>query len=514
MPRVTADEINTQKHVRFFYQPGGPGVNNGLKYGGQDGQYLNIESASNPRSGGINPINVQDPSRIGAYRRVGRSVDAPDFPTASVTFLQAKDQLPRHLTTLGDCLTNFYQVVGDCRDLSDFQNGWSSYIKVFSLGENTELEEAGGSFDSDEMLEDSLEYTFGSVYNIGKLGFGDKATTEVYSEVIDVVYGSRVRCQGCGPSDNGTSLMYAVANNTVASVGQAPSVFYSTDGGSSWTEVALTGSASTDVPRAIDIAGNYLVVLYDDGSTGGYFYAEINNITGAPGTWSQLTTGFVAGFAPSDMWVSSPREIWICGEGGYIYKVESISSGATVKDSANATAEDLKRIDGLDEIIVATAANGKVVLSTNRGETWATTDADPSANNLNALWVWDDFSWWVGDAAGNVYYSLDQGATWTEKVINSSGTAVYDIYFASPECGYIAYITAGPVAKLATTMNGGRDWTESSPRLNNWPVSDRANRLAAPEVGNLNVAVNNLLVGGLAGNGSDGLLLVATAPVK
>lgn len=514
MPKVTADEVLTQKHVRFFTQPGGPSPANSLLYSGIDGAYLNIESADNPRSGGINPINVHDPRVSGRYRRVGRSVDPPDFPTFSTQFLQKKNALPRHLTTLGDCVTNFYQVVGDCKDLSDFVNGWTAYVKIMSYAENTSQTEAGGAFDGDEQLMDELEWTAANVYNVGSLAFGEKAAVDVYSEVIDIVYGSRVQCGNCGPADNGTQLIYAVVNNVIASPGEAPDVYYSLDGGATWTNQSITAAVATDVPVAIDVVGNYLVVLFDDGATGGYYYTELNNVNGAPSSaWTKVTTGFVQ--APTDMFVRSARSVWVSAEAGYIYKIENLSQGAIVKDNGSATSENLARIHGLEDLVVAVGANGAVVYSLNNGITFSATSTDPSSDDNQAVSVVDEYLWYVGDDAGNVFYTRDQGISWTEIAgIVGAATAVQDIIFATDEVGYIAYITAGPVAGIATTFNGGADWTRTSPRLLNIPTADRFNRLAIPEVPNLNVAANNIAVGGLAGNGSDGIILVAAAPVS
>ena len=311
MPKITADEINTQKHVRWFVQPGGPGPFNPSYYSGQDNAYMTIETADNPRTGGISPINVHDPTRVGVYRRIGRSVEAADFPSATVLFYQSKNVLPRHLTTLPDCFSNFYMVVGDCRDLSDFVNGWSSYVKVFSIGEVTEITEAGSAFDSDDALQDELQYTYNAIYNVGKLGFGEEAAVEVYSELIDVTFGNRVQCGSCGPADNGTKLIYAVSDNTIASVGEPPAITYSTNGKDGpWTTTNINGAASTDVPKAIAVVGQFLIVVFEDAAAGGYFYAEINAITGVPGTFTKMATGFVSGKAPQAVYVASAREIW------------------------------------------------------------------------------------------------------------------------------------------------------------------------------------------------------------
>lgn len=508
MNKIPENQIITKSMIRFFVQPGGAGPENEILAGGVSGTYMNIESVANPVSGGISPINVQDPSRANKYLQVGEQVDPPDFATFTVQFTQHKGNLPRHLVTLGECPTNFYQVAGECSDLTDFLGGWSAYTKVMSNASPTNATEGGSSFDSGEQVMDEIEYTSkGGVFNLGKLGIGEFGAVTVYSEVIDIVYGSQETCGNCGPSNDGTRWIYALMKNTVASTGQAPSFSYSVDYGVTFTDLAITGSASTDVPVATAIVGNYLVAVFDDGATGGYFYAEINKITGIPGAFTKVITGFVTGKAPTDIYVNSASLIWFSAKGGYIYKSTSISGGVTPVNAGAATTNQLNRIDGLGEIIVCVGASGTVVVSLNKGETFNTTTSNPSANSLNAVSVNGQYLWWVGDSTGDVYYTLTQGYNWTQKNIPSI-TAVQDIVFANQEVGWIIGTSAGPTAEIYTTWNGGYSWTNSTPRILNFPTFDRANRIAVPNSSNRNTNVNNIALAGLGGNGTDGIILL------
>lgn len=514
MQKPSGDEVITQKHIRFFIQPGGPHPNNQVIYAGVQNAYFNIENIEAPVRGGISPINVHDPRRIGQYRQVGNSIEAPEFATFTVQFLQLHGALPRHLITGPDCETNFYKVAGRCKDPSDFLNGWESYVSVASKALQMNSTEAGGAFDSDDMLQDEVEYTaIGGKHNVGKLGFSEKGATQVYSEIIDVTFGNRVQCGNCGPSDNGTKLAYAVARNTVASPGQAPSIFYSVDTTVTWTEQSITGAVSTDVPTAIDVVGQYVVVVFDNGTTGGYFYSAINAITGIPSsTWTKVTTGFVSGAAPQDIYVASASEIWFCAKAGYIYLSTSIQSGVSVKDNGSTTANQLNRIHGVSEVIVAVGNSGTVIYSLTKGETFSVVTNAPSANTLQAVLVMGPYLWWTGDSSGDVFWTDTQGLTaWTEKVIDSGFTSIYDLVAANHEVLYVAAIKSGPVGYVYSSWNGGYSWSGSSPRILNTPTYDRPNRIAVPDVPNQGVANNNLLVGGLAGNGSDGILLYATA---
>jgi len=258
--------------------------------------------------------------------------------------------------------------------------------------------------------------------------------------------------------------------------------------------------------------GRYLVVLFSDATTGGYFYSEINSITGVPSsTWTKVTTGFVSSKQPNDMWVNNAREVWFAGAGGYIYRSTSITTGVSVLDAGNAVATDLQRIHGSDELIVAVGDGGKVVVSLNRGETFATTTADPTANGLQAVSVVGNYLWWTADDNGGIFYSQDQGASWTTASFPSTVNEVFDILFVTPEVGYISTATSDPTATLYATMDGGYSWTTTDPRILNFPVFDNGLRLAAPNVSNTNTVVNNLAIAGLAGDGSDGIILVGKA---
>ncbi len=518
MPLPTADQIITQQHKRYFYQFNAAAPENPIKYGGQDGQFLTIENATRPK-GDITPINVGNPGKFKSFRKVGREVSAPDFDTFTVNFLEFHNGIPKQLYNMADCLTTFYEVTGKCKDPSVLTREVSDYIKIYSNGEVTSDTAGGGAFDSDSMVQDDLDYTaLSGVYLIAGLPVGEKAAAEVASEVIDIIYGDRVRCADCGPNDDGTNLIYGVLNNTVASPGIGPSIIYSLDGGLTWTVVAINGSTSNDIPVAIELVGQTLIVVFNDGLTGGYFAATINDITGIPGTFVKVITGFVSGNGPNDVYVANPREVFFCGTGGYVYKSESILSGVSVLDAAATTTENLNRIDGSEETIVAVGDGAAIIFSTNRGETFSVASNAPASFSIDALEVLDEFRWWIGDDEGDVLWTNNRAETaWNEVTlpVAVAGTlaTIQDIVFATSEVGYIAAATAAPAATFFATLNGGRTW-EADASVNTFPTLDRVNRLAFPRVSNQAVAANNLAFAGLAGNGTDGIILIGVAPIR
>lgn len=512
---LTADQIVTNKHKRIFRQPGGARPNNSVQYSGVESQYLSITGVSNPVSGGISPIRVPHPTRIGQYQQVGRSVEPADFATATVEVMERHGSIPFTLADLS-CPQNYYIPTGKCKDLSDFLRGWSDYIEVYSgalvtdvdLGDRTQ-------YDADDGVMDSLSVTLEAVYAIGKLGFGDNATAQIDREVVAVVYGNNVQCGDCGPADDGTNRIYAVTKPSGAgSPGLPAEVVYTLDGGANWTNVNIDSFGANEEPLDIDIVGQYLVVLGADA----IFYAALNEGTGAPGAFTKVTTGFVAANSPRDMFVASPREIYFSGDGGYIYKATDITSGVSVISAASATSNDLLRIHGAsDGTLVAVGADSVVVKSINRGETWATTTVEPYgiALDVSAVLVLDEQRYWVGSAnSGRLAYTLNGGESWTEKGFSGAGAGtIRDIVAATNEVLYFSHDTNTPTGRIFSSWNGGADWTNESPRIQNLPVFDRGTRLALPYGAHPTVASNNLAVAGLAGNGTDGILLLGVAAI-
>jgi hypothetical protein len=503
MPNLIADEIITQKHKRLFIQYGGAKPTNETKYYGQDAQYMSVEGVSLPESGGIDPIWVHDPSRIGKYRLIGRTITAPDLANATLLMREKHGVIPRQLLT-ESCPFNLYEPTGKCKDLSDFLQGWSDYVLVYSGALVTDKDlGARTSWDADDAIEDSLSITLAEVYPVGQLGFGEEAATTIFRAVVDVVYGNALSCYCEDP----TKFVYAVTGANAGSPGLPAEVVYTVDGGGSWATAPIAGIGAAEDALAIDLVGNYLVVIGLDA----IYYAEINQDTGVPGAFTKVGTGFVAAGSPTDLYVASPREVWFCGDGGYIYKSTDITAGVTVISAGDATASDLNRIHGVEETIVAVGDTGAVIKSTNRGLTWATTTASPVAANLTAIWVLDDKRFWVGSATGFVYYTLNGGESWTSQAFSGSGAGqVNDIVFATNEVGYISHSTAVPAARIFSTWDGGSDWTNAKPRILNLPTFDHAYRLAVPKW-DAGIAANNIAVAGLAGNGTDGILLLGIA---
>lgn len=514
MSKPGAELIVTQKHRRAFSQRGGPRPDFPVRYAGPDEAYMVIDDDDNPVRGGTSPVRVHSTKRRGAFDLIATSQEAPDLPSGSISFMHKHGGVPWVDFDLS-CYNNFYELVGTCKRPDDKINGWTDYVKIYSYGQGgTRTDSGNTSQDSDDASMTQVDWTYQSIYKLGALNFGNVAAVEVEREVIDVVYGSTIECGTCGPVDDGAKRIYALTKSSGAgSPGTPAEVVYTTDGGVTWANVNITGLGGTVDPTAIEMVGNYLVVL--DTAGNGYWYAEINVLTGVPGTWTNVTAGFVAAKQPNDIYVVSPNEVYFCGEGGYIYKSADIPSGVTVINAGSATTSDLVRIHGYNDTIVAVGESGAIIRSLNRGATFATATTTPTNATIRALLVLDDYRIWIGTSGGLVYYTINGGETWTLQSLPGGTLAIIDdIVAATDEVIHIAARTATPTGRLITTWYGGESWASSATatqRIQSLPTANRFNRIAVPRDVDATTAANHIALGGLSGGGVDGILTLGVA---
>lgn len=509
---INADELVKVQQKRNYIQFGGAFPGNALLYAGQGAQYLFVDSADLSETGNIDPIWVPDPNVPGKYRLAGRKYAPSALPKATITMLEKHGAIPRQLQRIG-CQFNLYEATGACNDLSDILAGWTDYVLIYSGAITTDKGLGARTVrDADNQMEDKISVILSAIYPVGGLGFGAQASAQIDREVADVVYGSKLQCGNCGGAqDDGTQKIYSVTKSSGAgSPGLPAEVQYTLNGGLTWFESQITGIGATADPAAIDVVGTYLVVLVPSESA--YYYAQLN-IAGVPGTWTKVTAGFTT--QPNDMFVVSPREVWFCGNSGYVYKSTDVTAGVSTINAGAATSNHLLRIAAVDEAVVAVGKSSTVIRSVNRGLTFSTVVTAPSLVlvDLAALAVLSANYFWVGTLnSGRLLYTQDGGTSWTEKAFSGSGSgSVRDIQFATQEVGYFLHDTPTPTARMFATIDGGPDWGIGSQRILNWPTFNRANRVAFPKDIDPSIDSNYVAIAGLDGGGTDGLLLLGGA---
>ncbi len=505
--KPTADQVVTQKHLRAFVQRGGPRPTNVVRYAGADEQYLAMGDAKNDVSGGQKAQWAHDPRRRGGYRMIGMTNEPGDIPSATITFHR------RHsgLTWLGGALTcpvNFYELAGTCTPPDNFRTGWDDFVTVYSngmAGKRSHKSRAG--LDKDELLADEIEFAFGAIYDLGAIAVGSLSSTLITRPIIDAMFGGSETCSNCGIADDGMQRLYLLqqSNGTVAA-----NVVWSGDGGTTWAASAITGLAVATTVDAIAVAGTTLIVCVSASATQGYYISDVNPLTGAPGSWTFVTAGFAASSGPTDIYVAAPNDVYFSGKLGAIYRSTDLATG--VRQISSTIATDLTRISGDDQgTIVAVGVSGGIVISLDRGATWAT-PLTALTGDLTALAVLDPYRYWVGNSAGALSATVNGGVTWLAAT-PAGITLINDIVVATDEVLHIAAGASATEARLLTTYDGGASWIPAGvgKRLSSLPVFNIAKRLALPAASSAQTSANALVIAGTDGAGTGGKALLGRA---
>lgn len=506
------NELLKTQQIRAFFQPGGAGPENRKYFAGQDMAYLRITGVSNPQLGGVDGYFVPVPNRVDAYKSAATLVKPPDLPKANLILTDKHGAIPRQYVA-NNCRFTLYEVASNCRDLSDFYNGWTDYMMVYPDGRITTKDHGDRTSMDDKVVETTLAVTFArSLYPVGSVVFGTEPAVLTLTIINDVTFGPGASCADCGVDNDGTKWTYAGATGAAAA---KPIVWWSNDGGKTVNSALITPAVNAEAITAITTMGNRLVVLSKVGGTtiSALYWADLNPYTGAPGTFTKVTTGFLAAGQCNEMLSLSSSELWLCGDGGYIYYTNDVTSGVQVSSAGATVTANLLRIDGNSDILVATGATGASIKSTNRGQQWTPLTVAPSANSLQALSVVDQFNYIVGDSAGGVYYTKNGGESWGTKTLETF-LAVQDIVMVTREVGWLAGTITGPVAHLWYTLDGGNSWSRTGSRVaGNYVTHSTASRIAVPTGADVTLQANTVLIGGNATVTTTGLIIVGSAGI-
>lgn len=413
--------------------------------------------------GDITPVRIPDPKQYGRFVTVDKIKGQPGLPSTTLEFRTTRNASAMLALTRKGCAIDLQIHVGACKDPSDFDLGWEK-IHVFEDADFTNYSTSElGAFDADQEIQvmETLDLTGQDYYEVTPLAFSGMAETQIVQEVLGVAICDSKTCGACGIPSDGCQRIFAVQSPVGASPGLTSELVFSIDGGSTWSEQNITSLPANRAiaARGIACVGPYLVVVSNTDCS--IHYALITDILlGTPG-WTRIATGLTcAAGAPNAIFSLGRTQSWIVGDGGYIYGVTDVTSGAVVQSSGGVTSQNLKAIHGYDEQnLVAVGASNAIVLTRNGGTTWTlvTGPSGQAAVQANSVFMRTENEWLVGYNDGTVFYTIDGGANWSQKVVPGALTVIDKISFATRSVGYIAGHTA-TVGKILRTINGGNTW--------------------------------------------------------
>ena len=454
-------------------------------------------------AGDITRIECPDPDAYGKFVEKGNIQGAQERFTSELVGRYAAD-LKSDLLRLAKarCAVDVQLHFGACTNPSDF----NKYTKAL-IFEDTSLTgfntDQLGAVESGEgaATNETSAISAQDVYEVIPLSFAERGGDVVTNPVMDVVICDNPSCGDCDVESDGCQKIYAVATASPGSEGTAPDVIYSVDKGVNFASAEITTLGASDTVNGIACLGDDIVVVSN--SIASLHYKDKDDL-GTFGDWSEITTGFVTGGEPNDIW-SVGTYAFIVGDGGYVYGTEEPGAGVTVLDAGVATTENLAKVHAISEEYAVAVGASNAVVYTENGSIWQAVTGPSAAVNLTAVWVKSKDEWWVGNASGDVYYTLDRGVTWTECTSLpglASYTDVDDIAFATASVGYISAVHTGPKGRILRTIDGGYSWVVLPEQAGTMPTNVAMTAIAGCRFD------ANFVVGVGSKDASDGIIVI------
>jgi len=454
--------------------------------------------------GPITAIRQPSASRYGAYDVIDTYRGAPDLPSISIEQYMQDVVSQLLLVANKGCAVDLQIHFGECTQ-PDVFNGWA-LVRILedAKPQNFSTTPLGALTPDDEApIMETLNLVGSRLYDVRQLRPEEQASSEVTDPVVAIVICDSATCGNCGLPSDGCQVVFVLGGGTSGSPGLPAELNYTSDGGATWGTTTIASLGLAEAPDAMACVGTNLVVVSEDSES--LHYAPIADILNGTETWTEVTTGFAVGGGPRAIVSLGSNLTWIAGAGGYVYFTDNIEDGVEVQVAGTLTAQNLNDIRAADENNIVVVGDANVVLtSVSGGLTWSLVTGPVAGVNLNTVAMQSAYQMLIGTAGGELWYSVDGGANWTEKNFSGSGAGVVrDLQFSSKNVGYMAHDTAAPAGRILRTIDGGNSWVilpeEQGQSI---PANDQITALAAcPD------NVNLVYGGGVAANGTDGFLV-------
>lgn len=451
-------------------------------------------------------IKIPDPNAYGSFLRVGKIPGEPEDPSLTIMARYTMDLSDLLKLAKDGCDHTLHIHMGRCKDPKDFNRGWEKIAILEKARVTSYGTDDLGALEPGEraIVNEEVPFTGEDYYEVKPLVFSEQAAAQVVQEIVDIVICDSKSCGFCGIPSDGCSIVFALTMSAGGSPGLSAEIIYTEDGGSNWGDTNVSTLAANEDPDALACVGIYLVVVSTESNS--LHYAEIADILDGTEVWAEVTTGFVVGGEPRDIFSLGSSSTWIVGAGGYVYFTADPTGGVTVQTAGGVVTDPLNAIHGIDILnLVAVGNSNAVIYTRDGGSTWASVTGPAVGVNLNTVWMASETEWWVGSAAGNLYYTRDSGVSWSTKTFSGSGAGVVrDIVFVTPSVGYMAHDTAAAAGRIFRTIDGGYSWYIMPEGTASIPTNDKINAVA------ICTDPNIIYAGGLGGNAIDGIIVKAS----
>jgi hypothetical protein len=382
--------------------------------------------------GDVTIVECQSPDEYGSFDTIAEYFGPQEPFSMSLTGRYALDVASDLLRIAKrGCETDVQIHFGQCQDPSSFNDFSKALILEVARLTNWSAGDLGAlSSDQNAVVDESTDLSGRRMYEVLPLSAAERDSDVVHNPLEDVVICSKAKCgDECDDEDDGCEIIFAVS--------------------------------------------------FDDGAL--HYKTKTAILAGTAGGWTRTTEGGVPGGLPINIW-SVGLYAFLVGANGTVYGFSNPIIGMTVLDEGEATEEDLLGVHALDKLFAVAVGENNTVIYTKTQDTWEAVDgpAGGAGDNNTCVWCKDKQEWWIGNDAGEIYYTLDGGDSWVEMDnVPVTFTGIDDIQFSTDSVGYIAGTITGPVGVVIRTFDGGYSWVAIPEGVGTLPDQDGINAIAA-----------------------------------
>lgn len=215
---------------------------------------------------------------------------------------------------------------------------------------------------------------------------------------------------------------------------------------------------------SLDTATGKKLIAFRSESIAGQ-HAEASYSTDDGETWTDVEVGTVDDQTIQD-YALAGGNIVVVASGGYIYVSEDFGDSYSAMESAVETSEDLLDIDFYDKDTGYAVGNNNTILRTIEASQgadadWSSLTGPSVGNDLHSVAVNHLGYVFVGDSAGVLWVSEDEGETWIQLRNFGAGTIDWvDFDEKGMYIGGLIWNDATPEGKLYRSEDGGATWQE------------------------------------------------------
>lgn len=436
------------------------------RYGaGQQPEYLGCHDLMDWEIplGDVTLIRCPDPRETGKWIVKGSYQGEPGVPSVVINTL---------MTGISDyledwpCRGNIIVNKQEC-GRRDLLANWKRRLVLYGALKTSEGGGALAARQQSDEAESTQAFTFApmDILKIVQMAGGVQSIAAT-AQLSSLANCSSARCAGvCGAAQLPCDVMWAGSKFIAGSTLDKADVWYTIDGGITWSATAAQPFAAAEDINAIicvqlDNTTTRIIVMRGTTDAGNGPEIAYSDDSGA--TWTVVeidATHALYGLGPQSLFALDAYHIWAVTDSGHICFSDDAGVTWTVQNAGTLVATDLYGIMFVNaQVGYVVGENGVVARSVDGGASWSllTTPAGIAADEVQALWVLSETDVWIGTSGGDLLHSQDAGVTWT-LVTPPAATNIWNIAFYHPMVGYAAGATAGGKALWRTT-DGGANW--------------------------------------------------------